>query len=69
MLNYTYMGRTYSNESLPNHMGPTMRVKPGQTMWIKLSNELYGNIGPKPPTAVEYWNMLQAPGEAIKYQR
>lgn len=84
MLNYTFKGRTYSGSSSsgssssadPTHsldtaafMGPTMRVKPGQSIWIKLTNNITEDIGPKPPTAQDYWNMLQNPGEHIKYQR
>lgn len=82
MLNYTFRGRTYSNDSSPSFMGPTMRVKPGQSMWIKLVNQMFNGdnaadgdidgdidaVGPPPPTATDYWKMLQKPGEKIKYQ-
>ena len=72
LLNYTYKGRTYSregdNESL-SLMGPTMRVRPGQSLWIKLTNNMTdASLGPSEPGAVEYWNMLRDPGENIKYQ-
>lgn len=66
---YTYRGRTYSNSTSPNFMGPTMTVQPGQSLWIKLINNLTTPIGPFPPTAQDYWTMLQNPGEHIKYQR
>lgn len=69
MLNYTYRGRTYSNSTSPSFMGPTMKVSPGQSLWIKLTNDLTEDIGPHPPTATDYWKMLQNPGEHIKYQR
>jgi hypothetical protein len=32
-------------------------------------NNMTEDIGPKHPTAQDYWNMLQNPGEHIKYQR
>lgn len=69
LLNYTYKGRTFSTEGSDSFMGPTMRVRPGQSLWIKFVNNLTEPIGPSPPTATEYWNMLQNPGEHIKYQR
>jgi len=69
MMNYTYRGRTYSNSTSPSFMGPTMRVVPGQSLWIKLINNLNQDIGPNPPTAEDYWEMLQKPAEFIKYQR
>lgn len=70
LLNYTYKGRTYSSPlDETTIMGPTMRVRPGQSLWIKLTNNMTEDIGPKPPTAQDYWNMLQNPGEHIKYQR
>mmetsp|Transcript_33294 Transcript_33294/g.80497 ORF Transcript_33294/g.80497 Transcript_33294/m.80497 type:complete len:228 (+) Transcript_33294:412-1095(+) len=81
LMNYTYRGRFYKSgtgdihgiEGVPESafMGPTMRVKPGQSLWIKLTNEMdgsNGNIGPYPPTAADYWVRLQNPGEAIKYR-
>jgi FtsP/CotA-like multicopper oxidase with cupredoxin domain len=46
-----------------------MRVKPGQSLSIKLTNNLDYDLGPNPPTAADYWKMLQNPGEHIKYQR
>jgi FtsP/CotA-like multicopper oxidase with cupredoxin domain len=49
-------------------MGPTMRVKPGQTLWIKLINNMTESIGPNEVSASDYWRMLQNPGENIKYQ-
>jgi FtsP/CotA-like multicopper oxidase with cupredoxin domain len=68
-LNYTYRGRTYSNASSPTFMGPTLRVKPGQSMWIKLVNNLTDpTLGPAAVTPTDYWKMLQTPGEKIKYQ-
>ena len=70
MLNYTYRGRTYSHDGDPAFMGPTMRVQPGQSLWIKLSNQLTDDLplGPHETTVEDYWNMLQHPGEKIKYQ-
>lgn len=68
MLNYTYKGRTYSTEDSDSFMGPTMRVKPGQSLWIKLSNQIYEKMGPSDVNVQDYWNMLQNPGENIKYQ-
>jgi FtsP/CotA-like multicopper oxidase with cupredoxin domain len=68
--NYTYRGRTYSEDGDESHMGPTMRVKPGQSLWIKLTNDMDGaseDIGPQAVTAEHYWKMLQNPGEKIKY--
>lgn len=51
-------------------MGPTIKVQPGQSLWIKLTNNLTDpNLGPNPPTPNDYWTMLQNPGEHIKYQR
>jgi FtsP/CotA-like multicopper oxidase with cupredoxin domain len=69
--NYTYRGRTFAEEGSDGHMGPTMRVKPGQSLWIKLRNDLEGateDVGPKAVTEENYWKMLQTPGEKIKYQ-
>jgi hypothetical protein len=44
-------------------MGPTMRVKPGQSLWIKFRNEMNDkSIGPKNPTALDYWEMVKEPG-------
>ena len=73
VLNTTYKGRTYSRPSdgPDQFMGPTMRVRPGQSLWIKLVNNMTHDeepIGPTPPTRHEYWKMLQNPGERIKYQ-
>ena len=68
IMGYTYKGRTYSTSDSDTFMGPTMRVRPGQSLWIKLVNNMTEAIGPAPPTAVDYWNMLQSPGEKIKYQ-
>ncbi|CAJ1946660.1 unnamed protein product [Cylindrotheca closterium] len=79
LMNYTYRGRFYKSGTDDNRgidgfpesrfMGPTMRVKPGQSLWIKLSNEMdSSDIGPTPPTAADYWVRLQKPGEAIKYK-
>lgn len=71
MLNYTYRGRTYSSpdDGDNNFMGPTMRVKPGQTLHIKLVNNMKDTeLGPHEVTVTDYWKMLQNPGENIKYQ-
>jgi FtsP/CotA-like multicopper oxidase with cupredoxin domain len=68
MLNYTYKGRTYSSEGSDSFMGPTMRVRPGQSLWIKLINKMTEPLGPHEPNAEDYWKMLQNPGEHIKYQ-
>ena len=68
MLNYTYRGRTYSTEGSDSFMGPTMRVRPGQTLWIKLTNNMTESIGPQDVTVDDYYKMLQNPGERIKYQ-
>ena len=74
LMNYTYRGRTYSTDGggsdgaddVGSFMGPTMRVKPGQSLWIKFKNDMRdGTIGPKDPTAVDYWRMLQKPGTLI----
>ena len=64
LMNYTYRGRTYSTPDSESFMGPTMRVKPGQSLWIKFKNEMSDpNIGPKDPSALDYWRMLQDPGK------
>lgn len=79
LMNYTYRGRFYKSgtddsrgiDGAPESrfMGPTMRVKPGQSMWIKFSNELdSADIGPAEPTAADYWARNKDPGEAIKYR-
>lgn len=71
MLNYTYKGRTYSTPDSDSFMGPTMHVKPGQSLWIKLVNNFPTaphNIGPNDVNVTQYWNMLRHPGEHIKYQ-
>ncbi|GAX25200.1 hypothetical protein FisN_5Lh281 [Fistulifera solaris] len=68
LLNYTYRGRTFSTEGSDSYLGPTMRVKPGQTLWIKLTNQMHEPVGPTRVTVEDYWNMLQKPGEKIKYQ-
>ena len=73
LLDYTYKGRVYTSgddneDGVYGIFGPTMRVKPGQSLWIKLSNDLTDPIGPTPPNSTSYWNMLQKPGEKIKYQ-
>jgi len=77
---YTYRGRTYSTETENHHgfMGPTLRVRPGQSLWVKLRNNLTadetdddkpdGKLGPAEVTVDDYWRMLQKPGEKIKYQ-
>eukprot|EP00977_Amphora_coffeiformis_P021119 scaffold8828_cov204-Amphora_coffeaeformis.AAC.40 len=63
---YTYRGRTYWGEGAEEetYMGPTMRVKPGQSLWIKLRNEIFhdnneDDIGPNQVTVLNYWNMQQ----------
>lgn len=64
-----YKGRMYDNPEDPtNPMGPTMRVKPGQSMWIKYRNNMTESIGKTRVEVYDYWKMLQNPGEAIKYQ-
>ena len=68
LLNYTYRGRTYSPEGSDSIMGPTMRVKPGQSLWIKLRNEMHDAPGKNEVQVEDYWRMLQNPGEKIKYQ-
>jgi FtsP/CotA-like multicopper oxidase with cupredoxin domain len=76
LLNYTYRGRVYSQDGDDSFMGPTMRVAPGQSLWIKLWNNLTHShhqgeeepLGPPPPTSQDYWKMLRNPGEHIKYQ-
>jgi FtsP/CotA-like multicopper oxidase with cupredoxin domain len=74
MMNYTYRGRIFSSENggideETAFMGPTMHVRPGQSMWIKFTNNLTTpNLGPHDPTVTDYWKMLQTPGEHIKYQ-
>lgn len=68
MLNYTYKGRTYSADGSDSFMGPTMRVRPGQSLWIKLVNNMTEPIGPHEPIAKDWWERLVAPGENIKYQ-
>lgn len=77
MMNYTYRGRVYSTKKGEGgideetaFMGPTMRVKPGQSLWIKFNNNMSSpDIGPRDPTANDYWTMLGNPGESIKYQK
>jgi len=48
-----------------------MFVSPGQSLWIKLRNELYDgdtfNLSPSDVNATNYWRMVQKPGEKIKY--
>jgi suppressor of ftsI len=68
LLNYTYKGRTYSAPRSDSILGPTLRVRPGQTLWIKLHNNITESIGPKEVDVTDYWKMLQNPGEKIKYQ-
>lgn len=88
--NYTYRGRTFARPDpktgeVPRgprgYMGPTLRVKRGESMWIKLRNEMGTEGSPdKTPPAGEddivaprevqpsdYWRMVQKPGERIKY--
>lgn len=72
---YIYRGRTYSTETDNHHgfMGPTLKVSPGQSLWIKLRNNLTadetdedkpdGRLGPNDVTVHDYWRMLQKPGE------
>ena len=69
MNNYTYKGRTYSQEGDDTFMGPTMRVRPGQSLWIKFINAMHDEtLQPKQVTLEDYWKMLLNPGEKIKYQ-
>ena len=77
---YIYRGRTYSTATESHHgfMGPTLKVRPGQSLHIKLRNNLTadetdadkpdGRLGPSDVTVHDYWRMLQKPGEKIKYQ-
>jgi FtsP/CotA-like multicopper oxidase with cupredoxin domain len=78
---YIYRGRTYSTPDDNHHgfMGPTLRVTPGQSLWIKLRNNMTsdgdddndgenGKMGPPDVSVEDYWRMLQKPGEKIKYQ-
>jgi len=83
--NRTYRGRMYARTGTGGDdddevMGPTLRVKPGQSLWIKLRNNMTRDagddnnydrnvFGAKTEVTVEdYWRMLQNPGEKIKYQ-
>lgn len=78
MLNYTYRGRVYSSaddlkggfDQATSFMGPTMHVRPGQSLWVKLTNNMTStsDVGPNDVTVNNYWKMLQNPGESIKYQ-
>lgn len=75
MMNYTYKGRTFSREGDDTFMGPTMHVKPGQSMWIKFRNEMVSpeegganDLYPKQVEVEDYWRMLLNPGEKIKYE-
>lgn len=79
ILNYTYRGRLFVKQDgemggfneATSFMGPTMHVRPGQSLWIKFTNKLdsaKNDIGPRNPSAQDYWNMLKKPGEHIKYQ-
>lgn len=50
--NHTYRGRTFARPDpvtgeVPygQHMGPTMSVKPGESLWVKFRNELQGTDG------------------------
>ena len=65
-----YKGRMYDNPENPNSvMGPTMRVRPGQSMWIKFRNNLTEpSLGPNNVKVYDYWEKLQEPGEFIKYE-
>merc|ERR1719498_2253912 len=56
--NHTYRGRTFAQPDpltgeVPygQHMGPTMKVKPGQSLWIKFRNELQ-RVDPNPATGI-----------------
>mmetsp|Transcript_2016 Transcript_2016/g.3774 ORF Transcript_2016/g.3774 Transcript_2016/m.3774 type:complete len:749 (-) Transcript_2016:701-2947(-) len=77
--NHTYRGRTFarpdpSTGRVPDgaHMGPTLTVSPGQSMWIKFRNELHSketkDLRPLDVTTYDYWSRLITPGEKIKYQ-
>ena len=71
MMNYTYKGRTYSREGDDTFMGPTMHVKPGQSLWIKFRNDMLpptNDLVPKKVQVEDYWKMLMNPGEKIKYE-
>ena len=62
---------TTDTDTGTTHMGPTMFVSPGQSLWIKLRNELYDgdtyDLKPDKVNATNYWKMVQKPGEKIKY--
>mmetsp|Transcript_4567 Transcript_4567/g.13147 ORF Transcript_4567/g.13147 Transcript_4567/m.13147 type:complete len:682 (-) Transcript_4567:564-2609(-) len=76
---HTYRGRTFARPD-PNtgrvpdgqHMGPTMTVQPGQSLWIKFRNELFWettkDLYPLNVTTYDYWSRLVTPGEKIKYK-
>eukprot|EP00536_Pseudo-nitzschia_multiseries_P004373 jgi/Psemu1/295550/fgenesh1_pm.72_\ len=77
--NHTYRGRTFARPDpttgrVPDgqHMGPTITVEPGQSLWIKFRNELYPDetedLFPLDVTTHDYWSRLKTPGEHIKYQ-
>ncbi|VEU36547.1 unnamed protein product [Pseudo-nitzschia multistriata] len=79
--NHTFRGRTFARpdpttnrvrEGGNNHMGPTLTVKPGQSMHIKFRNELFPEetegLLPKNVTLYDYWSRLITPGEKIKYE-
>lgn len=76
--NYTYRGRTFARPDpvtgeIPpgQHMGPTLTVAPGQSIWIKFRNELgrtEDNVLPLDVQTYDYWIRLREPGEKIKYQ-
>ena len=83
LLNYTYRGRLFSSgdgragglddddDGATAFLGPTLRVRPGQSLWVKLTNDLTSapdEWGSRPPTVHNYWKMLQNPGEKIKYR-
>eukprot|EP00980_Cylindrotheca_fusiformis_P027054 scaffold18570_cov89-Cylindrotheca_fusiformis.AAC.1 len=74
MMNYTYRGRIYKTENGgvdedTRFMGPTMHVTPGQSMWIKFTNNMTAtDIETGGPSAYDYWIRLKNPGESIKYE-
>lgn len=70
VMNYTYIGRLYENPDDPNAIfGPTLHVAPGQSISIKLRNNIQSEENSTTHVTIEdYWTMLLNPGEKIKYQ-
>ena len=66
LMNYTYKGRTYSREGDDTFMGPTMRVKPGQSLWIKFRNNMNGDLDDTSTTAT---SSSSSPGDNGLYPK